>query len=173
MQRETLRYRVKDKGGLLGGKEIQREIPSFSLEEFMKAPNAAEFVKKAYYAAAKKISREVEENKNGSVPADLTTYEMIIARSINFTKSDINSWLATRDWARIESFEHHQSLRLDLEAWLPNLANRNNHLRPQLSNKIAERLIAALAGDPDPVADYLFVLLTNSRESRYPDLLDL
>ena len=171
--KETQKYRVKDKGGVLGGKEVVSEIPSFNIEQFMSTPNAGEFVKKAYYAATKKISREIAEKKNGTVPADLSSFEMIIARTLNFTKGEIKEWLDTRDWSRIANFKNPTGTRAALEAWLPTLASRVNTQHAQFSDKVAEKLIAALASKPDSIAEYLFVLLTVSRESPTIEALEL
>ena len=169
--RETLKFRVKDKGGALGGKEITSDIPVFDFEEFMRSPNADEFVKKAYYAAAKKITRELEEGKNGTVAADLSSFEMIIARTLNFTRSDIQKWLAGRDWSKIAKFEKASEIRTYLEDWLPQLASRVNAQHAQFSNKVAEKVITELSDKKDPIADYLFVLLTVKRESKFENLL--
>ena len=160
---KTVTFRVKDKGGPMGGREITFDAPEFVLSEFLKTPNSGEFVKKAYEAAAKKIAREVEEKKNGSVLADLQSYEMIVARSLKFTKIEIAKWVQTRDWSRISSFKNPDELRRNMEAWLPNLAMRVNHLGPQPSRTVAVKVVAALADKPDPVAEYLFVILTVER----------
>lgn len=88
MTSETLRHRVTDKGGKLGGQEIEYNIPMFDIDAFMRTPNAGEFVKKAYHAAALKIAREIKGRKSGSVSADLESFEMIIARSVHYTKAD-------------------------------------------------------------------------------------
>jgi hypothetical protein len=169
---KTTTFRVKDKGGALGGKEVTFEAPEFSLEEFLRTPNAEEFIKKAYESAAKKIAREVEERKNGSVKADLKSYEMIVARSLSFTKADITQWLQSRDWQRISHFKDPDGLRRSMENWLPNLAMRVNHLGPQPSRDVAVKVVAALADKPDPVAEYLFVVLTVERPNDI-ELLDL
>ena len=165
-------FRVKDKGGAMGGKEITFRAPEFLLDEFIRTPNAGEFIKKAYDAAAKRIAREVEERKSGSVNADLTSYEMIVARSLKFTKADITQWLQNRDWNRIASFKDPESLRRSMENWLPNLAMRVNHLGPQPSRTVAVKVVATLADKPDPVAEYLFVILTVERPSD-SELLEL
>jgi hypothetical protein len=166
---KTTTFRVRDKGGTLGGKEITFQAPEFSLDEFLHAPNAEEFIKNAYKSAAKKIAREVEERKNGSVKADLASYEMIVARSLNFTKADITRWLQSRDWQRISLFKNPDGLRRSMENWLPNLAMRVNHWEPQASRNVAVKVVAALADKPDPVAEYLFVVLTVER----PDDIEL
>ena len=169
LQRVT--FRVKDKGGALGGKDISFEAPEFDLEAFLRTPNAEEFIRKAYLAAAKRIAREIEEEKSGSVPADLESYEMIVARSLKFTKADITSWLSSRDWTRIASFKDPEGVRRSMEAWLPSLSSRANYLREEPSRKVAEKVVAALASKPDPVAEYLFVVLTVRRESKNTELL--
>lgn len=160
---EKITYRVKDKGGPSGGQEISFEAPAFDLQDFLKTPNADAFIKKAYQAAAKKIALEVQDKRNGSLPADLTSYEMIVARSLKFTKADISHWLKTRDWSRIDSYKDPASLRKSMEKWLPSLSLRVNHSPEGLSKKIAEKIVAELADNPDPIAEYLFVTLTVDR----------
>ena len=75
-------FRVRDKGGPSGGKTISQSVPEFEFANFIKTPNAEEFVKKAYYAGVKKIMREVEERKNGTTVSDLQSAEAIVARSL-------------------------------------------------------------------------------------------
>lgn len=45
-EREASKHRIKDKGGPLGGLEVDVEAPAFDFGEFMKSPNVKEFVKK-------------------------------------------------------------------------------------------------------------------------------
>jgi hypothetical protein len=168
---EKTAYRVKDKGGPKDGQEISFEAPAFELSEFLKTPNADEFIEKAYRSAAKKIAREIEEKKNGSLPADLSSYEMIVARCLKFTKGDVIRWLGERDWSRISHFTNPEALRTSMEKWLPSLASRVNSLPQQPSKTVAVRVVAALADKPDPVADYLFVMLTVERPQAFYDVL--
>ena len=58
-----------------------------------------------------------------------------------------------------------------MEAWLPKLASRANYQDEQRSKAVAEKVIAALASNPDPVADYLFVILSVPREPKNNNLL--
>ena len=160
---EKFSYRVKNKGGKLAGKNIDVHAPKFDMTQFIKAPNAEEFIKKAYAAAVKKIAREIEEGKNGSVDADLQSYEMIIARSLCFTQADITQWLKSRDWSRISHKKNPDELRKFLENKLPKLAMREPGMEHKNAILIARELIAPLADKPDPIADYLFVVLTVER----------
>ena len=164
---QSVTFRVKNKGGTMSGHQITFEIPEFDLTEFLKTPNADEFIKKAYLAAAKKIAREEKEKKNGTVLADLKSYEMIVARSLYFTKADITKWLASRDWGRISTYKNPENIRHEIEKSLPQLAIRVNDFSTQ-SLKIAEKVIAELADKPDPVADYLFVMLSVERPIDLP-----
>jgi len=154
--------RIRNKGGPLAGKEISYEIPEFEIKQFLNTPNAEEFIKKAYKSATIKIAREIEEGTNGSVPVDLSSYEMIIARTLNFTKKDIIEWLKNRDWSRINIGERDIE---KLKEYLPNIAARNNPFNKELSERIAEKLIAELSDkEKDPIANYLFVMLTVKRD---------
>lgn len=168
---ESITFRVKNKGGVLGGKDVNFQFPEFILADFLRTPNAEEFVKKSYLAAAKRIAREIKEEKNGSVPADLESYEMIVARSLKFTKADIEGWLRTRDWTKIANFKDPEKTRRVMEKWLPGLSGRTNFLEEEFSLKVAEKVVATLANKPDPVADYLFVILTVQRQPKNTNLL--
>ena len=42
----AFKFRVKDKGGPLGGKWLESEIPEFDWNEFKVCPNAREFAQK-------------------------------------------------------------------------------------------------------------------------------
>jgi hypothetical protein len=155
----------------MGGRNISFGAPVFDFDEFRKTPNAGEFVRKAYNAAVKKIAREVEGRENGSVPADLGSYEMIVARSLKFTRADIVRWLNERDWSKIAALKEPERVRASMENWLPTLAGRVNYLQERPSNNIALKIVATLAGKPDPVADFLFIVLTVAREPKESCLL--
>lgn len=170
--REIKQHRVRNKGGKLGGRRIDYEAPAFDFDEFVKAPNAREFVKKAYDAATKKIAREIEEKKNGTVSGDLSTYELIIARSLNYTKLQIESWLKERDWRRIKSPpEKIEQIKNLLLKNLPHVATRGRPFSSDFSEKIAVKIIADLTEGIDPIAEHLFVMLTAKRESNDEALL--
>jgi hypothetical protein len=169
--RTTITFRVRDKGGPSGGKTVTHDAPAFDLESFMKTPNAEEFIKKAYIASVKKIVREIEEKKNGSVTSDLDSTESVIARSLAFTKDDISEWIKTRDWERASQVKDMTKLLPHLEKHLPTLASRRNPFSPEDAAKLADKVIASVADNPDAIADFLFTTLTTSRTSSDDDLL--
>ena len=171
--RVTIAFRIRDKGGLSGGKTVTRDVPAFDLESFMKTPNADEFIKKAYIASVKKIIREIEEKKNGSLASDLDSTESVIARSLAFTKEDIREWIKTRDWERATQVKDMTNLLPHLVKELPILALRRNPFPPEISATLADKVIAAVADDPDAIADFLFTTLTTSRSSSDDLLLTL
>lgn len=169
--RVVVSFRVKDKGGPSGGKTFSHEAPAFDWESFKKTPNAEEFVKTAYFAAVKKIIREVEEHKNGTVASDLDSYETVVARALSFTQDEIKDWIKTRDWSKATDVRDMTKVLPQIEKKLPALASRRNHFSAEVSAKIAYKIIAAVADDPDPIADFLFTVLTTQRPE--PELMPL
>lgn len=168
----TVSFRVRDKGGPSGGKTLSREVPPFDWEVFKNTPNAEEFVKKAYFAAVKKIIREIEERKNSSTASDLDSIETVIARTMSCTRGEIKDWIKTRDWSRANQVADITKVLPDIEKRLPDLASRWNVFSPEYSAKLADKVIAAVADKPDPIADFLFTVLTTERTSD-TDLMDL
>ena len=164
-KRISVTFRVREKGGPSGGTTITGDVPAFDLTSFMRTPNAEEFVKKAYLACVKKIIREIEEKKNGSVASDLHSTESVVARSLAFTKEEITEWLKTRDWQHVTQVKDIAKLRLQLEKELPTLATRRNPFSESDSARLADKVIAAVADDPDAVAEFLFTTLTTPRAS--------
>lgn len=166
-------FRVRDKGGPSGGKTISQSVPEFELAEFMKTPNAEEFVKKVYFASVKKIMREVEEKKNGSTVSDLQSTEAIVTRSLSFTKEEISDWIKSRDWSRAVQVKNIESIKAAMVKYLPQIAMRNNPFEPKVAERIADVVVAAVADTQDPVADFIFSILTLPQSAADDDLLDL
>ncbi len=165
-------FRVKDKGGPSGGKSLSQEAPAFDWESFKHTPNAEEFVRKAYFAAVKKIIREIEDQKNGSVPSNLESTETVIARALSFTRAEIKEWIKTRDWSKASQVPDINKFLPEIEKYLPELASRRNRFSLEVSAKIADKIIAAVADSPDPIAEFLFTTLTTQRTTD-PELMPL
>lgn len=158
-------FRIKDKGGVSGGKNISASVPDFDWERFKNTPNAETFVKKAYFAALKKIMREVEERKNGSLKSDLDSIEAVITRTLAFTQEDIRNWIETRDWSKVLQVQDNAELMDLIKKQLPKLASRQNPFSANDSEKLAYKVISAVADVPqDPIADFLNTTLTTRRE---------
>jgi len=104
-KRIPVSFIVRDKGGPAGGKHLQGDAPDFEWERFKNTGNAEEFVKKAYFAAVKKIIRDLDQNKAPTVATDLSSMEAVIARSLFFTKEEIGEWIRTRDWSKATGFK--------------------------------------------------------------------
>lgn len=161
----NINFRIKDKGGPSGGKTVSADVPAFDWESFKKTPNAEEFVKKAYFASVKRIIREIDEHKNGSVESDLDSAETVIARALSFTQDEIKEWLKTRDWGKASQVQDITKVLPEIEKHLPKLASRQNHLSAETSEKIAYKIIAGVADVPDPIAEFLFTTLTTPRSA--------
>ena len=171
--RTTMTFRVRAKGGPSGGKTLSGEYPAFDFESFMTTPNVREFVRKHYLATVKKLIREVDGRKNGTQTSDLFSFETIVARSLSFTKEEIADWVRTRDWQRATEVKDLAVLLPGLEKHLPALANRGHPFPEDKAAELANKVIAAVADDPDPVADFLFTTLTTRRDDASPELFPL
>jgi len=132
----------------------------FDWNSFKNTPNAEAFTKKLYLSVARKMIREYTEGKNGTQMEDLNSLEAVIARALTFTKSEIKDWLETRDWSRVTDVPDLAKWRPILEENLPYLATRENKFGAKFSRNIADKVIAKLADDMDPIADFLFSNLT-------------
>lgn len=159
----SFRVRERERGGPTGGRTLTHEVPDFEFDSFMRAPNAREFVKKTYFATVKKIIREVEEKKNGSVTSDLFSYESIIARSLAYTQEEISEWIGTRDWKKAKEVTDMDALLPKLREQLPALASRKHTFNQKTAERIADIVIAPVADNPDPIADFMFTVLTQPR----------
>lgn len=159
----TMTFRVRNKGGPSGGKTLSSEFPGFDLIRFMKTPNAQAFIEKHYLATVKKILREIDESKNGSVAADLTSFESIVARSLSFTQEEVSEWMNSRDWTRATQVKDMKALLPHLEKILPTLTSRTHPFSEDKAKELADKVIAAVADNPDPIADFLFTTLTSPR----------
>jgi hypothetical protein len=161
----SFRVRERERGGPTGGRTLSHEVPDFEFDSFMRAPNAQEFIKKTYFATVKKIIREVEERKNGSVKSDLLSYESIIARSLAYTQEEISDWIGTRDWKNAKEIKDMDKWLPVLQKELPPLASRKHNFDKETADSLASVVIAAVADSPDPIADFMFTVLTQPRTS--------
>jgi len=167
----SVSFLVRDKGGASAGSTISVDAPEFNWEDFKNTPNAEEFAKKAYFAAVKKIAREINERKNGTTKSDLSSVEAVIARSLSFTQDEIRKWFETRDWTKANQVRDIATVLPKIEKSLLILASRQNPFSAEASEKIAYKIIASVADDQDPIADFLFTILTTSRSDE--ELLSL
>lgn len=167
-------YPVKNKGGKLGGEIVEFEYPTFDWEAFKKVPNAEAFVQKAYVAAVKKIARDLKGRTNGTAESDLDTMEYVIARSLYFTKKDIEDWLETRDWGKANGVPDLEKHLPYIRKHLPELAVRINPFQEKYSQDLAYKVVAAVSDIPTgPVAEYLFTMLSHDRRDDVDQLMDL
>ena len=159
-----IRFTVRDKGGSLGGQTIEGHIPEFHWESFKQTPNAEAFVKKAYVAAARKLIRELREEKNFMQEYHLESTEQIVARSIKFSKAEIKDWCASRDWTKA-TFKNDPSKGIQtLTEKLPKLATSESVFvfNPDEGQKVALMIADVSDLKADPVADYIFAKLTGT-----------
>ena len=91
-------FRIRDKGGKLAGRTIDREVPEFDWQAFKNLPGAEAFVRKSYFGAVKRIARQIEENANQTTEAHLASMEAVIIRSLKYTQEELMEWFETRNW---------------------------------------------------------------------------
>ena len=72
MPDKMIRFRIRNRGGDFAGQTIEHKVPDFDWGLFKNTPNAEAFVKKAYFAAAQKLVRDLKEEKNS--PDDVPLY---------------------------------------------------------------------------------------------------
>lgn len=159
-EKTTFTFRVRDKGGTSGGKTLSNRVPNFDLATFLKSPNAEQFIEKAYGASVKKIMREINEHKNGSLESDLDSFEAVITRSLTFTQAEIGEWIKSRDFKKVKDSKNILKAKEFCESELPKLAARNHTFNKEDSERLATMFVAQLADNPDPVAEFLFSVLT-------------
>lgn len=166
-----IRFTVRNKGGKLGGQTLEHAVAEFDWPTFKNTPNAEEFVKKSYYAAAQKLVRELHEGKNRTEDHHLHSMESLIARSLKFTREEIIEWCDSRNWALATFTTDPEKAIALLKEYLPNLSSSDFGFPEQLRSRAAEVVAEVADSKADPLADYLFVKL--SQEQKKENLLEL
>ncbi|MEY4728968.1 MAG: hypothetical protein RL020_126 [Pseudomonadota bacterium] len=145
-------------------------FPEFDIDSFIKTPNFELFLKKVYDALIKKMIREINENKNGTKPSDLYSFEAIIARNLNFTRAEVEGWYRTRDLTMVKKVPRLEEQSPTIKSHLFAAIDRKDTLEFKVANELAYEFIAPVADNEDPMADYLFTRLTQARWQD-PDLV--
>lgn len=174
MPHTTIRFTVRRKGGVLAGQTIEHEVPKFDWQSFKNLPNAEEFVKKAYFAAAQKLVREIHEGKNGTGEHHLQSMEALIARSLKFARVEIEEWCENRDWGNAGFVDEAERKIAFLKENLP-LLSSNDAAFPEHLRKRAAEIVASIANiQTDPIANFLWVkLIQKPKKDEFFDLLGL
>jgi hypothetical protein len=160
---EEMTYTVRDKGGPKGGKTLTAQVPKFDLQVFVNLPNFEVWANKKYDDDAKRIVREIEQGTNGTVQSDLESMSSVIMRSLYFTKEQIETWVEQRDWTKAISKASPEQLKKVFLQFASDFANRQIPMKLRAdAERIAKDVDAAVADYPnDPVADYIFSILTS------------
>lgn len=153
-------FKIRDKGGSSAGQTIEAEVADFDWELFKKLPNAEEFVKKYYFAEARKFAREIHEGKNQTQEWHLQSMENLIARTLKFTKEEINTWCDQRDWSQMKSVKEIDKAIKYLKENLPKLSSSEFNYPENMRIKSAEIVAEISNTQIDPIANYLFVKLS-------------
>ena len=142
---------------------ISGEAPEFVLQEFMSAPNAKEFIRKAYISSIRKIVTDIDEGRSGTVTSDLESMEAVIARSLKFTREDITDWINSRDWTQVKNVANIGLVTANMKKLLPELATRRNPFSAQDSERVVLIVMAAVMDKDDPVGEYILTTLSTER----------
>ncbi len=161
MEKTVVKFRVRNKGGKLAGKAIERAVPDFDWETFKNCPNAEEFSRKSYFQAVRRLVREVEEKNDQTFLANnLESIESVLTRSLKYTKDEIAEWIKTREWEQAALKGSRENALKMIEKRLAALSQGEVYLDKKLKDRLAE-IIASVADKPsDAIADYLFSRLT-------------
>lgn len=160
MSHTTIRFTVRKKGGPSAGKTLEQSVAEFNWEKFKNTPNAEAFVKKAYFAAAQKLTRELHESKSQTEEHHLQTMESLIARSLKFTKTEIQDWCESREWGRVTFKADAEKAIGILKENLPKPSSSEFCFPINLRERAAEIIAEVADAKLDPIADYLFVKLS-------------
>lgn len=159
----TIRFTVRNKGGKLGGETLEHQVAEFDWSTFKNTPNAEAFAKKAYDAEARRLIREIYEGNRQTSDHHLQSMESLIAKSLKFTREEIEEWCNSRDW-RCAKFkcEPEKGIAV-LKEHLPGLSSSEFRFPEKLRCRAAE-IVAEVANiNTDPVANYLFSKLTQDQ----------
>lgn len=169
MPLSPIRFRVRRRGGEFGGQMLEYNVATFDWELFKNTPNAEAFVRKAYYAAAHKLVRDLAGEMNSTRQHHVLSMENLIARSLKFTRQEIMDWCESRDWSMANfTIEAEDGVRI-MKDNLPKLSSDEFAFPSQLRQRAAEIVAEVSDRETDPVANYLFVKLTQEQ----PPLPDL
>jgi hypothetical protein len=170
MSLTSIRFRVRNKGGKFAGQILEHSVADFDWAAFKNTPNAEAFAKKAYAAAAQKLVRELYEGKNQTDDRHLQSMESLIARSLKFTRDEIVDWCDSRDWRRAKFTIPAEKAIKTLKEHLPNLSSDDFGFPENLRIRAAEIVAEVADSKSDPVADYLFVKLSQEQRKIEPEL---
>ena len=155
-----IRFTIRRRGGDFAGQTYEYRVAAFDWELFKKTPNAEAFAKKAYYAAAQKLVRDMVEEKPITDEHHLISMENLIARMLKFTKQEIIDWCESREWSLAKfTIESEKAIKI-LKDKLPNLSSAEFAFPVKLRARAAEVVAEVADKDSDPIANYLFVKLT-------------
>lgn len=170
--RICVRFRVRDRGGSSANRTLENEAAEFDWVSFKNLPNAEEFVRRAYFATVKRFIREISEHKNGTTKHSLLSMESVLARSLNFTRKEVEEWIDARDWTQqVFQIPHDEAIAI-LKKVLPKLTSPNAEPFTDTEREKLQLVISTVADVPtDAIADYLFIKLDQKPEE--PDWLNL
>lgn len=160
----TIRFTVRKKGGKLSGQTLEHQVAEFDWQTFKNTPNAEVFVKKAYYAAAQKLVREIHEGNMQTGGHHLQSMESLIARSLKFTRDEIAEWCDSRDWGCAKFKVEPEKGIAVLKELLPGLSSSEFRFPKEIRSRAAEIVAEVADIKADPVANYLFVKLTQDQK---------
>lgn len=172
MVSRTFKFRKTKDNGELGGTNQDYLVPEFNWDEFKRLPNAELFVRRAYNSQLQKLVRDILLEKNSTSKQHIQSTESVIARSLNFTKKEIEKWCELRDWTNIKFNVDSDKAIQHLTNILPKFAVGDDVIFTKEQKIRAAEIIATIADrKTDDIAEYLWVKLTE--KSALDDLEDI
>jgi hypothetical protein len=163
MPMTPIRFTIRRRGGEFAGHEYTYRVAAFDWELFKNTPNAEAFTKKAYYAAAQKLVRDMVEEKPTTDEHHLVSMENLIARTLKFTKQEIIDWCESREWSLAKfTIDSEKGVKI-MKDNLPNLSSAEFAFPQKLRARAAEIVAEVADKDSDPIANYLFVKLSQTQ----------
>ena len=163
MSKTPIRFTIRRRGGEFAGHTYEYRVAAFEWDLFKNTPNAEAFAKKAYYAAAQKLVRDMVEEKPSTDEHHLISMENLIARTLKFTKQEIIYCCDSRDWSQAKfAIDSDKGVEI-MKDKLPNLSSAEFAFPAKLRVRAAEIVAEVADKDSDPIANYLFVKLTQTQ----------
>ena len=160
MAMTPIQFTIRRRGGEFAGHTYKYRVAAFDWDLFKKTANAEAFAKKAYYAAAQKLVRDMVEGKPTTDEHHLISIENLIARTLKFTKQEVIDWCNSREWSSAKfDIESEKGVKIMTDN-LPNLISEEFSFPSKHRDRAAQIVAEVADKDSDPIANYLFVKLT-------------
>ncbi|KJS04730.1 MAG: hypothetical protein VR73_13795 [Gammaproteobacteria bacterium BRH_c0] len=168
--KEWFEYKGRMGRGLKGAM-----VPKFNWNQFIRIPGAEAFVRHTYFSELKRLIREIDESRNGTNIAHLDSVESVITRLTPVKQKQVEEWLNSRDWSKatFSGVDFNKSISVAKTLILKLFKGELYVISDaRYQNKLSD-IIADLADSRDPIAEYLYALLTRPKAPNDPLLAEL